>query len=128
MAAAPTSRLRRLLAQRISKYEPLRRNRRARLAALRTIDRSDRGQMLRSEGTSSGLNGFSHMTPIAGHSSVCHKKLVCAIVLLMGSASALKAETVPLPRERPPVLEDQTSSVEDRIRTFGLPVAAFRNC
>ena len=68
------------------------------------------GQMLRSEGTSSGLNDFSHITPIAGHSSVCHKKLVCAIVLLMGSASALKAETVPLPRERPPVLEDQTSA------------------
>ena len=41
---------------------------------------------------------------------MCHKKLVCAIVLLMGSASALKAETVPLPRERPPVLEDQTSA------------------
>ena len=38
------------------------------------------------------------------------KKFVCAIVLLMASALAVKSETVPLPRERPPVLEDQTSA------------------
>ena len=41
---------------------------------------------------------------------VIAKKLVCAIVLLMGSASAVKAETVPVPRERPTVLEDRTSA------------------
>jgi hypothetical protein len=35
------------------------------------------------------------------------KKLVSAIVLLMGNAVAVKAETVPVPRERPPVLQDQ---------------------
>ena len=38
------------------------------------------------------------------------KEFVCAIVLLMASALAVKSETVPLPRERPPVLEDQTSA------------------
>jgi len=45
------------------------------------------------------------------------KKFACAIVLLMGSALALKAETVlaetvPVPRERPPVPEDKTSKIE----------------
>ena len=38
------------------------------------------------------------------------KEVVCAIVLLVASALAVKSETVPLPRERPPVLEDQTSA------------------
>ena len=36
------------------------------------------------------------------------KEFVCAVVFLMASALAVKSETVPLPRERPPVLEDQT--------------------
>ena len=36
------------------------------------------------------------------------KEFVCAVVFLMASALAAKSETVPLPRERPPVLEDQT--------------------
>jgi hypothetical protein len=40
------------------------------------------------------------------------KKFVYAIVLLMASALAVKSETVPLPRERPPVPEDQTSASE----------------
>ena len=38
------------------------------------------------------------------------KKFVYAFVLLMASALAVKSETVPLPRERPPTLEDQTSA------------------
>ena len=38
------------------------------------------------------------------------KKFVYAFVLLMVSASAVKSETVPLPRERPPAPEDQTSA------------------
>jgi hypothetical protein len=38
------------------------------------------------------------------------KEFVCAIVVLMASALAVKSEIVPLPRERPPVLEDQTSA------------------
>jgi hypothetical protein len=38
------------------------------------------------------------------------KEFVCAIVLLVASALAVKSETVPLPRARPPVLEDQTSA------------------
>jgi hypothetical protein len=38
------------------------------------------------------------------------KTLVCAIVLLTGSALASNAETVPVPRERPPILEDQSST------------------
>ena len=38
------------------------------------------------------------------------KKLVSATVLLMASALAAKSETVPLPHERSPVLEDQTSA------------------
>jgi hypothetical protein len=38
------------------------------------------------------------------------KEFVCALVLLLEGALALKAETVPLPRERPSVLEDQTSA------------------
>ena len=38
------------------------------------------------------------------------KEVVCAIVLLVASALAVKSETVPLPRARPPVLEDQTSA------------------
>ena len=38
------------------------------------------------------------------------KELVCTIVLLMASALAVKSETVPLPRERPSVLQDQTSA------------------
>jgi hypothetical protein len=38
------------------------------------------------------------------------KEFVCAVVFLMASALAVKSETVPLPRERPPVLEDQTSA------------------
>jgi len=38
------------------------------------------------------------------------KKFGCAFVLLLEGTLALKAETVPLPRERPSVLEDQTSA------------------
>jgi hypothetical protein len=38
------------------------------------------------------------------------KGFACAIVLLMASALTVKSETVPLPRERPPVLEDKTSA------------------
>ena len=38
------------------------------------------------------------------------KEFVCAIVLLVANALAVKSETVPLPRARPPVLEDQTSA------------------
>jgi hypothetical protein len=38
------------------------------------------------------------------------KKFVYALVPLMASALPVKSETVPLPRERPPVLEDQTSA------------------
>ena len=38
------------------------------------------------------------------------KEVVCAVVLLVASALAVKSETVPLPRERPPVREDQTSA------------------
>ena len=38
------------------------------------------------------------------------KEFVCAIVLLVASALAVKSETVPLPRARPPALEDQTSA------------------
>jgi hypothetical protein len=38
------------------------------------------------------------------------KKFVCAIVLLTGSALASNAEIVPVPRERPPILEDQSST------------------
>ena len=38
------------------------------------------------------------------------KTFVCAIVLLTGSALASNAETVPVPRERPPILEDQSST------------------
>ena len=38
------------------------------------------------------------------------KKFVCVIVFLTGTALAVKSETVPLPRERPPDLEDQTSA------------------
>jgi Extensin-like protein C-terminus len=56
---------------------------------------------------------FVLITPLAGRSSVHHftsKKFICAIALLMGSALALKAETVPLPRDRPPILEDQSSA------------------
>jgi hypothetical protein len=30
------------------------------------------------------------------------KEFVCAVVLLMAGALAVKSETVPLPRERPP--------------------------
>ena len=38
------------------------------------------------------------------------KEFVCAIVLLVATALAVKSETVPLPRSRPPVLEDHTSA------------------
>ena len=55
------------------------------------------------------------------------KKLVFAIVLLIGNAVAVKAETVPVPRERPPVLQEQLAPKAE-IGTFDLPVAAFRNC
>jgi hypothetical protein len=37
-------------------------------------------------------------------------EFVCTIAFLTGSALAADPETVPLPRERPPVLEDQTSA------------------
>ena len=37
------------------------------------------------------------------------KEFVCAIVLLVASALAVKSGTAPLPRARPLVLEDQTS-------------------
>jgi hypothetical protein len=38
------------------------------------------------------------------------KAVVSAMFLLMASDFAVKSETVPLPRERPPDLEDQTSA------------------
>ena len=38
------------------------------------------------------------------------KTIVCAIVFLTGTALASNAETIPLPRERPPVLEEDRSS------------------
>ena len=38
------------------------------------------------------------------------KEVVCAIVLLVANALAVKSETVRLPRARPPVVEDQTSA------------------
>jgi hypothetical protein len=38
------------------------------------------------------------------------KEFVCAIVLLMASALAVKSETVPLPRARPPVPEEHASA------------------
>ena len=38
------------------------------------------------------------------------KEFVCAVVLIMASALAVKSETVPLPRARPAGLQDQTSA------------------
>src|SRR5580704_18439893 len=38
------------------------------------------------------------------------KTFVCAIVFLTGTALASNADTIPLPRERPPVLEEDRSS------------------
>ena len=38
------------------------------------------------------------------------KEFVCAFVLIMANALAVKSETVPLPHARPPVLEDQLSA------------------
>jgi Extensin-like protein C-terminus len=38
------------------------------------------------------------------------KEFVCATVLIVASVLAVKSETVPLPRARSPVLEDQTSA------------------
>jgi hypothetical protein len=40
------------------------------------------------------------------------KKFICVIVFLTGTALASNAEIIPVPRERPPVLEDQTSKIE----------------
>ena len=39
------------------------------------------------------------------------KTFFCAIVFLTGIALASNAETIPVPRERPPVSEDQTSKI-----------------
>jgi hypothetical protein len=41
---------------------------------------------------------------------IISKKFVCAIVLLTGTALASNAETIPVPRERPPVSEDRSSA------------------
>src|ERR1700722_15547603 len=69
--------------------------------------------MLRSEGNGKLANEFHQIIPLTGRSFVHQfipKEVVCAIVLLVASALAVKSETVPLPRARPPVLEDQTSA------------------
>ena len=65
------------------------------------------------KGTRSWPNEFHQIIPLTGRSFVHQfipKEFVCAIVLLVASALAVKSETVPLPRARPPVLEDQTSA------------------
>jgi hypothetical protein len=69
--------------------------------------------MLRFEGNGKLANEFPQIIPLTGRSFVHQfipKEVVCAIVLLVASALAVKSETVPLPRARPPVLEDQTSA------------------
>ena len=65
------------------------------------------------KGTGNWPNEFHHIMPLTGRSSVHQfipKEVVCAIVLLVANALAVKSETVRLPRARPPVVEDQTSA------------------
>jgi hypothetical protein len=65
------------------------------------------------KGTGNRPNEFPHIISLTGCSLVHRfipKEFVCAIVVLMASALAVKSEIAPLPRERPPVLEDQTSA------------------
>ena len=38
------------------------------------------------------------------------KKFICVIVFLTGTALASNADTIPLPRERPPVSEDRSAA------------------
>ena len=64
------------------------------------------------KGTGNWPNEFHQIIPLTGRSSVLQfipKEVVCAIVLLVASALAVKSGTAPLPRARPLVLEDQTS-------------------
>ena len=65
------------------------------------------------KGTGNWLNEFPHVKTANWTFPVYQcipKEFVCAIVVLMASALAAKSEIVPLPRERPPVLEDHTSA------------------
>ena len=69
--------------------------------------------MLGSERNSNWLNEFPHIIPLTGRSPVYQfiaKEFVCAVVLIMASALAVKSEIVPLPRARPAGLQDQTSA------------------
>ena len=101
----------------------LRGRRPRRITDSRRIERKPRGVRLRLKrsfakcyalkGTGNWPNEFPHIIPLTGRSSVHQfipKEFVCAIVLLMASALVVKSETVPLPRARPPILDDHTSA------------------
>jgi hypothetical protein len=55
-------------------------------------------------------NPVPNVAPLQRRRASNHPQNVCAMVFLTGTALASNAETIPLPRERPPVLEGDRSS------------------